>query len=70
MEAINQLYSDPLFVLIILWSLPWKAVALWKAARNEDKGWYIALILINLAGLLSMLYIFYFSKKKVTKKNK
>jgi hypothetical protein len=51
-------------VLAVLWALPWKGAALWKAARNSDRWWFIALILINTLGLLEILYIFVFSKKK------
>ena len=53
----------PFAVLIALWSLPWKGVALWKASQKKSKGWFIALLLINTAALLDALYIFYFSKK-------
>lgn len=50
--------------LALLWSLPWKGVALWKAARNQDKIWYIVLFLINTLAILEILYIFVFSKKR------
>jgi len=53
----------PFAILIALWSLPWKGVALWKASQNKSKGWFVALLLINTAALLDALYIFYFSKK-------
>lgn len=52
-----------LFVLLAIWSIIWKGVALWKAARNGSKGWYIAMLVINTAGILEILYIFLFSKK-------
>jgi methionyl-tRNA synthetase len=48
----------------MLWSGVWKALALWKAARNNHLGWYIALIIINTAGILEILYIYVFSKKQ------
>ncbi len=51
--------------LLILWVLPWKAVALWKAARNSHKGWFIALLIINTLAILEIVYIFGFSKKKL-----
>lgn len=51
-----------LFTLIV-WSLIWKAVALWKAARNNDLGWYVALLILNTAGILEIIYIYGFSKK-------
>jgi succinate dehydrogenase/fumarate reductase cytochrome b subunit len=57
-----------LFVLFAgLWTLPWKAIALWKSARRNEKWWFIALLVINTLALLEILYIFVFSKKKDSK---
>jgi len=53
-----------IFLLIILWTLPWKGVALWLAARNNQKKWFIALLILNTLAILEITYIFYFSKKK------
>lgn len=50
--------------LIIIWSLPWKGVALWKAAKNSHKGWFIAILILNTFAILEIIYIFYFSEKK------
>jgi len=54
-------------VAIQLWELPWKGIALWKAARNKHMGWFVALMLVHLAGLIDIVYIFYFSdtRKKI-----
>ncbi|HUX35596.1 MAG TPA: DUF5652 family protein [Candidatus Paceibacterota bacterium] len=49
-------------ILALIWSLPWKGVALWKAANKKDKWWFIALLVINTLAILEILYIFYFSK--------
>lgn len=46
------------------WTLPWKGVALWKAARNGSKPWFVVLLIVNTLGLLEILYIFVFSKPK------
>ena len=51
------------FIILMFWSLVWKGIALWKAARNGDKGWYIFLMVVNTAGILEILYIYLFSKK-------
>jgi len=56
--------SAILFAIMVLWSLGWKGVALWKAARNGEKWWYIAMLVINTVGLLEIVYIFFFDKKK------
>jgi len=50
-------------VLVILWTLPWKAVALWKAARLGHKVWFVVLLIVNTLAILEILYIFVFSKK-------
>jgi len=51
-------------ILLALWTIPWKGVALWKASRRNEKWWFIALLVINTLGLLEILYIFVFSKNK------
>ncbi len=51
-------------LLAVLWTIPWKGVALWKAAREENKLWFIVLFLVNTLAVLEILYIFVFSKKR------
>jgi len=53
-----------LFALLTIWSIIWKGIALWKAARNESKAWYIVMLVVNTIGILEIIYIFFFSKKK------
>ncbi len=53
-----------LIALLALWTVPWKGVALWKAARANSKPWFIVLLIVNTVGLLEIIYIFGFSKKK------
>lgn len=52
-----------LLALLIIWSVIWKGIALWKAARNFDMAWYIIMLVVNTAGILEIIYIFGFSKK-------
>ncbi|MDK2912419.1 MAG: hypothetical protein PWR29_1376, partial [Methanolobus sp.] len=51
-------------LILALWELVWKGIALWKAARNEQKYWFIAMLILNTAGILPILYIFFFQKGK------
>lgn len=55
-----------LIVNIAIWELIWKSIALWRAAKNDSKGWFIALILINSVGILPILYLYVFGRKKKT----
>jgi hypothetical protein len=57
----NPQYMSLIFVLVV-WELVWKGIALWKAARESQKYWFIALLILNTAGILPILYIFLFKK--------
>lgn len=58
----NQIMAQWYILLAILWTIPWKGVALWRAARNCHKGWFVALLILNTLGILEIIYIFIFSK--------
>ena len=47
---------------VAIWSLFWMGLALWKAAKNESKIWFVILLLVHTVGILDILYIFVFSK--------
>lgn len=51
-------------IFLIAWSLIWKGFALWKAAKNNSKIWFIVLFLVNTIGLLEIIYIFIISNRK------
>ena len=53
-------------LLMVLWTVPWTGIALWKAARRNDRWWFIVLLVVSTVGLLEILYIFVFSKEKET----
>jgi len=48
---------------VIIWSLIWKALALWKAARLGSKVWFVVLLVVNTVGILEILYLYVFTKK-------
>lgn len=51
--------------ILILWIIPWKGWALWRAAKRNSAWWFVALLIINTVGILDILYIFVFSEKKI-----
>jgi uncharacterized membrane protein len=59
-----------LLVPLLVWSLFWKGWALWLAARNGSKPWFIALLIVNTVGILDIIYIFAFGKKAAKKGRK
>ena len=51
-------------IILVLWSIVWKAIALWMSARNNDKAWFIVMLILNTAGILEIIYIFAVAMKK------
>ncbi len=66
MDGIFGLFLAPL----VIWTIVWKGYALWKAARREDKIWFIVLLIVNTLGILDILYIYLFSKETSKKSKK
>jgi hypothetical protein len=54
---------DPyLIVLILIWSLAWKGVALWRSAGLRHKYWFISILIVNTLGILEMIYLFFVAR--------
>jgi methionyl-tRNA synthetase len=49
-------------VPLVLWSVLWKVMGLWKAGRNGQLGWFIGIFFINTLGILPLLYILFFQR--------
>ena len=49
-------------LILVVWTLYWKYQSLWYAAKHDHKWWFIALLVINTAGILEILYLYVFSK--------
>lgn len=63
--------GEPLAQNIILyslyiWSLFWKGIALWRAAHYKQRNWFVVLLVLNTIGILEIIYLLRFSKKKLT----
>ena len=53
------------YVALFAWVLVWKGLALWKAARQNQKWWFIPLLVFNTLGVLEILYIYVFSEHRL-----
>lgn len=51
-------------VLVAAWSLPWKGVALWRAARRNETWWFVAFLVVNTLAILEIFYIFYWTGRR------
>jgi methionyl-tRNA synthetase len=53
----------PLVLLVIAWTIIIKGCALWNAARGGQKGWFIALLVVNTLGILEVIYLIWFRSR-------
>lgn len=52
----------PTFILLMVWSFFWKGLGLWHSSRRGQGWWFIALLLLNTAGILEIIYLFAIAK--------
>jgi predicted membrane channel-forming protein YqfA (hemolysin III family) len=62
MQVLNP--NSPILYLLIAWSIIWKGISLWHAARNKQLVWYIVLLIVNTVGILEIVYLIFFRKRK------
>lgn len=56
--------ENPIILLaIVAWTVPWNAVALWRAARRGELWWFVIMFLTDALAIVEIIYIFFFSKK-------
>ena len=68
------IYQQPVLVFLSLtilavWDLIWKSLALWSSARNGQKSWFIAILIINSLGILPIIYLIWFKPKRLPREN-
>ena len=56
----------PWFLLIVLWSIFWKGLALWHSGRRGQPWWFVILLVVNTVGLLEIIYLFLVLKLKLS----
>ena len=68
MELVNawptSMWMILVILLLVLWTAPWKGVALWKAAGNKQLVWFVCIFIFSTLAILEIIYIFGFSKEK------
>jgi len=57
-------FLGPGLLLILIWSLFWKGLALWHAGRRGQPWWFVVMLVINTIGILEIIYLFAVLKLK------
>lgn len=50
----------PLLMIVAAWSIVLKGFALWHAAKDNEKWWFVAMLVINTLGILEIIYLVWF----------
>jgi hypothetical protein len=56
-----------IFIPLVFLELILKGYALWRAGRNNQPYWFIALLVINSVGILPAIYLIFFQPKEKSK---
>ena len=44
-----------LIIVLVAWDVTWRGIALWRAARNDQFAWFIAILIVNSVGILPII---------------
>jgi methionyl-tRNA synthetase len=53
-----------MLVLFVAWTLVWKGIALWRAARAGQPAWFVVLLVVNTLGILEIVYVAFFAPRR------
>ena len=53
-----------LIIILVVWCILWKGIALWRAAKNNQLGWYVVLLFVNTLGILEIIYLTFYANKR------
>lgn len=45
-------------IILAIWSLVWKGLALWHASQRRQLNWFIVILVLNTIGILEIVYLF------------
>ena len=54
----------PLLLVVVLWTIFWKGLALWHSGKRGQVWIFIVLLIVNTVGILEIIYLFGFLKLK------
>ena len=59
MEIFSQIPTEltATVVILVLWEVVWKAIAMWKSARKNQLAWFVCIAIFNTVGILPIVYL-------------
>lgn len=59
----------PWILIVLAAEIILKGMALYRSARNGQKYWFVALLIINTIGILPLIYLIWFDKRQAQVKS-
>ena len=65
-SLIAYVTTHPWLIALLIWTLAWKGIALWKTSKNNHLYIFILFLVLNTAGIGEIIYLgyMYFKDKK------
>ena len=48
----------PIILVLVLWTLFWKGLALWHSGQRGQTWWFVIMLIVNTVGILEIIYLF------------
>ncbi|MBD3318466.1 hypothetical protein GF342_01000 [Candidatus Woesearchaeota archaeon] len=61
---VTLVWFIPTILALAVWQVVWKGFGLWHAARNKQLPWFMVILIFNTVGILSIVYLKFFQKKR------
>lgn len=62
--GVPPVWFPAVLLIITVWSLFWKGLALWHSSRRKQPWWFVILLIVNTIGILEIIYLFVVAKIK------
>jgi len=49
-------------LVLVCWSIFWKGLGLWHSAQRGQPWWFFFILILNTAGILEIIYLFFIAK--------
>lgn len=59
---VSSLEDPRILFPVLLWSVVWKGIALWRCGRNNQLPWFVVLLVLNTLGIGEIIYLSWFQK--------
>jgi hypothetical protein len=60
-------WARPVVAVVAIWDVVWKGMALWQAAKRRQPVWFVALLVLNTAGILPIAYLVMMRRRDAVK---